>query len=609
MNRMILAGAAMLFTVGCGSAGPEASWASEVFPDTVDVRRVDIPDMPLPPGPNLGVAPDGRTLVGFDFPLGALTLVGMDGQVRRLETGPGYSPGDAPRFSRDGRWIAYDWYSPESDLDLELRVLPLDGSSPSVVLHRAGYIVPMDWSPDGKAIAAIEFSEDNTVRVILIPKDGGEPLLVRALDWRAPNAVSFSPDGRFLAYDVPTGTESLERDVAVYDLEGGRERSILDDPANDLLLGWSPTGDIYFRSERAGLPAAWRVPMSNGRPSGEPELVKPDFLRTKPVGFTQAGDFFYAVRAGGTVAYAVTLDARGAPSGPARALTPPSDLADNPNLAVSPDGRLLSYVASESLGARRDNDKGGTLLKAVAIDGTPTREFHLPPRMRGAALHRWLPDGSGLIFRGNEEGRYGIFRLDFASGDVELLQSGGGLERAAGRFRFDLTPDGESLVYIEDADGVDGSRVSRLVVYDLVRGTGRTLVSGPDSGPNVPPAVSPDGGQVAFYALDGSPGVSGNAAFLWDGSYELMVVSLSGGEPRRIATTTGGPLAWTADGAAILVGGPDIVRIPLTRGAPESLGIGGRVLGVDRRGTTLFFSSYAPEERYELWLMKLGAVR
>jgi len=602
MKRILITAAGLLLTAGCQSAGPGTGWASEVFPDTVDVRRVETPLLS-----GVHPSPDGSALVGYAGS-GLLAVAGLDGRVRHLETGPGNSPADSPRFSRDGRWVAYNWYD-EAWANLDLRILPVDGGAPRVVLHRPGYPLPLDWSPDGTLLAALEFGEDNTIRILLVPTTGGEPILVRALDWRAPNAVSFSPDGRFLAFDVPTSDASLERDLAVYDLQTGRERRILDHPANDLLLGWSPTGHLYFRSERTGLPAAWRVRMAEGRPSGDPELVKPDFLRTTPVGFTGTGDFFYTVRTGGPAAYSVALDPEGRPDGPARALTPPGDISVPNHIAVSRDGRLLSYVASDNVGARRDNELGGALLKVVAIDGSQTREFHLPPRIRNAALHRWIPDGTGLIFRGNEEGRYGVFRLDFASGRVDRLLSGGGLDGAAGRFRFDVTPDGESLVYIEDAVEPGSAGGARLVVHDLDGSVAHTLVSGPRSGPNVPPAVSPDGQQVAFYSLDSSMSPNSNAAFDGVGSFDLMLVPVGGGAPRRIATTSGGSLAWTPDGTAILVSGPDIVRIPAAGGAPVSLGFRGTVVGVDPRSRTMVFSLRALQERWDLWLMKVGGAQ
>lgn len=606
MRPIFLAAATLLVTGGCGGGGPEMGWATEPASDTVDVRRVTTP---LIAGPSMAPSPDGSSFAGLDPQSGRLSIARLGGGVRAVPTGGGYWPGDAPRFSRDGRRVAFNWYPEDgTGATLDIRIVPVEGGAPRTV-HHASYSYPADFSPDGAWLAVVDFDDDATVRIRLAPLQGGEPLLVRALDWRAPNAVRFSPDGRFLAYDVPTGDESLERDIAVYDLVNGGERRILDDPANDLLLGWSPTGELYFQSERAGLPAAWRVRMTDGRPVGEPELLKADFLRSSPVGFTSGGDFFYAIRTGGPAAFALSLDERGLPSGPARPLTAPGETqGGSQGGAVSNDGRLFSYVGTDNIGARRDNQMGGALIKVVGVDGGPVREFPLPPRIRGVGSHRWMANGTGLIFRGNEEGRYGIFRLDFRSGEVARLFGGGGLDGAAGRFRFDLAPDG-SLVFIEDVSGSEGEPLSRLVVRDLGGGPDRVLLTAPGgSGPNVAPVVSPDGRRVAYYGF-GAPGVTSLVAFLGGGPFDLMVAPIEGGEPRRVATTAGGSFLWTPDGAALIVSGPEITRVPVAGGAATGLGIGGEVLGIDPMARTLVFSSVDLENRFELWRMSAGGAQ
>jgi Tol biopolymer transport system component len=217
-----------------------------------------------------------------------------------------------------------------------------------------------------------------------------------------------------------------------------------------------------------------------------------------------------------------------------------------------------------------------------------------------------MPDGTGLIFVGNEEGRYGVFRLDFESGDVDRLMSGGGLDVLAGRFRFDLTPDGRSIVYIEDTFGAAREAVSRLVVRSLARGSERPLVSGSgESGPNVPPSVSPDGTWVAFYRF----GVEGVGGAIPQGRvYDLMLVPLVGGEPRRIASTRGGGFTWASDSKALLFGGPDITRIPVDGGPPVTLGIRGGVVWVDPAGRTLTYSVPEGGGPDQLWLMGTGAL-
>lgn len=607
MRRIILLVIAIPLFSACGRAGPDAGWASQALQDSVEARLVTTP---LQGGPWLGPSPDGRQLVGY-IPLerpGQLGVASADGQIRRLTGPPGNAPGDAPRFSRDGRWIAYNWYPEGTDWQsLEIRVIPAAGGEPRVI-HTSGYAVPMDWSPDGRQVAVADFRDDGTVQVLLVPVDGGEPQLVRSLGWRMPAAVNFSSDGRFLAYDAPTGTESAERDLVVYELATRRERRVLNDPANDLLLGWSPTGSLLFMSERSGTPAAWRVEMENGAPRGEPRIVKPDFFRTNPVGFTRAGDFYYAVGTGGPFAVALALDSSGRPSGPPRPVTSAGEVGLPNRFASSRDGRLLSFVPSFSTGVRRDNGRGGVLFTVRPVDGGESRDFHLPPSIRDAGEHRWLPDGTALIFKGNQEGRYGLFRLDLRSGGVERVHSGGGLDGLAGLFRFDITPDGRSIVYGEQIPSRPTPR-ERLVVRELATGQERVLSSAEASGPGIRSvAVSPDGKLVAHYRLGRDAAESRAGVVAAGGDAELMVVPLAGGEPRLVARTGGGEITWTPDGSHLLVGGSEIVRIALDGGEPEKLGVGGRVVSAGPDGRRLIvIDPNNMQGRYDLWLLRLSA--
>ena len=90
--------------------------------------------------------------------------------------------------------------------------------------------------------------------------------------------VSFSPDGRFIAY---ASDRSGNFDIWVQPVDGGDPVQITEEPAQDVQPAWSPDGDsIAFRSERGGggifvMPALGGL-RGNFRRSEPPELAEPN---------------------------------------------------------------------------------------------------------------------------------------------------------------------------------------------------------------------------------------------------------------------------------------------------------------------------------------------
>jgi hypothetical protein len=87
----------------------------------------------------------------------------------------------------------------------------------------------------------------------------------------------FSPDGVYLAYDLPSSDAPSLRDIFVMSVDGSREIPAVVDPNQDLLLGWSPDGgQLLFASDRTGAIGLWTLPFRVGKPAGSARLVKPD---------------------------------------------------------------------------------------------------------------------------------------------------------------------------------------------------------------------------------------------------------------------------------------------------------------------------------------------
>ena len=600
-------------TSGCAEAGPDAAWAQVAISDSVEARRVHFDTLPQYLDFS-GPSPDGRLIAGSHRESGDLMVTSLDGSVRRLAPGvrsePWGSPGftEAARFSRDGRLIVYRWWD-IATTRYELRVIAASGGEPHVV-HAGDYPVPMDWSPDGRWIAVSDLTADRTWRILVVPAEGGEPKLVRALDWREPAGVAFSPDGRWLAYDGPTSDEALEHDLFVYHIGSGRERAVLQSPAHDAMLGWSPDGTLLFRSDRSGAPGAWRVGMREGRPGGAPVLVKPDFWRASPVGFTAAGDFYYAVETGGLVIRSAALDPRTGLAGAPDALTTAGESVSpdgTPRGAVTPDGRLLVFQVGPGDGHR------GVVLRLRPVQGGEARDVQLPAGITRAHRQRWLPDGSAVLFAGSQDGRDGLFRLDTRSGQVERLLDQPALGSQGAQFVFDVTPDGKSLVF-RRRDNPDGR--AHLVVRDLASGAERVLAAFEWEPLRARAAgrlieVSPDGRRVAWFR--GREAREGSA-----GRVDLVVSPLGLGAEQVIEEAGGDAetvqgMVWTGDGSGVFVSRSGaILRVPLDGGSPVDTGLEGTPIRADASGTRLIFQDRVRHDRHdpaELWMLSLGSGR
>ena len=138
-----------------------------------------------------------------------------------------------------------------------------------------------DCSPDGQSIL-VERSQAGGPREIgIVARHSGSFRALAPIDWRGSTAF-FSPDGRTVAFDVPTGDAEWKRDIFMMAVEGGERIPAVVSPANDVLMGWSPNGNhLLFASNRSGTTDLWAAPLSNGRPHGNPERLR-SWYRQRP---------------------------------------------------------------------------------------------------------------------------------------------------------------------------------------------------------------------------------------------------------------------------------------------------------------------------------------
>jgi Tol biopolymer transport system component len=403
------------------------------------------------------------------------------------------------------------------------------------------------WSPDGKSFMAVNEPDEGGPQLLRIPVDGGQPHLVRTLtSW--PGLVDFTPDGRSLIYDRAVEVDDENRDIYLLDLVAEREYAIIQSPANDQLLGWIPgSSNILFSSDRSGTTGVWSQHVENGRAEGAPVLVKPDFWRAKPIGFTKDGTFYYSVQSSGPNVWTATMDMATGAVGEAEPIPLPWPISGNRLLfGWSSDGRALSVLLNTELTVR-------------SLATGESRTYTSLPRYYPMGPMRWSADGSAIFWRARVAfdpvlgATFGLLRFDLGTGQARVFDVP---VREREEFNgFDLLPDGNSAVVRRRTAPeftTDRQSLVRLSLLDLKTGAERELFE--LRGSTLGFAVSPDGSRVAVSQLapaDRGPGGTPRA------SSEFFVIPLSGApEPRKVATGPvrgpGGGLSWEPSGEALI---------------------------------------------------------
>jgi len=604
MRNVVLLAVIVTATVACAERQPPAHSAggggdelAGVAPgeETVSARRVwsgpealDVTGSP---------SPDGRYLAFVDWSTGDLAVRDLVEQESRRLTDKGswaesYEFAIYPVISWDGDRVAYAWHTGADGDSWELRTIGLDGEDERAVYRNDDVVRSLSthgWSPDGRLILTVIQGFDRNHRIALVSAEDGSVRTLRSLDWRYPERLSFSPDGRFLAFDLPPDPDARNRDIFVMDLEAGREHRITSEPAsNNRFIGWAADGNaLFYVSDGAGKESVWRASLADGRRQGAPTLVHSDLWRVTPLGASRDA-LFYSVSVEEPELRLATVDVHGA-----RVLTSPTAVRPPlPGRPVAPawsaDGSFMAYVMQPVAGARRAD---------LVIHTVATGEDRvLRPDLDYAGQLVWEPGGRALIAAGARQGRQGLYRIELESASVQPVVVTQGREFWASHHA--LSHDGGTMYYT-----VGGPEGFSVMALDLADGTERVLWAGMGTGL----VLSPDGAHLAIRHSEGPRTM-------------VSVLSVAGGEPRTLHTVeqpvwieSGASLAWSVDGEHVVFAirdretALDIVRIPVAGGVPEAI--------LSKPGDAFFYGLrlhpdgrrvvlLSGEQRNEVWVME-----
>jgi len=563
----------------------------------VATRRVYVGE---PDEEYVSLSPDGRYIVLNRPEVGGYWLRDLQsGRRFRLPTASSGAAQSGALVSPDGKRIVHLWERRGGTL--EIRVSSLDGSSDQVLYQgtdKGILMLPIAWMPDGRRILAGSFDiraktyqinqrhiislQDGAVRDVGQPEKGGD------MHWGDP-----SPDGRYAAY-------AFKNDIFLYDTTTEQDSALVQNPAYDHALGWTPDGSgLVFESDRSGTRDLYLQEIEKGRPRGEPRMVKREVGSGRLI-LTRDGRLFRFENTGGEDSFTASVDEL---SGKLTSSPVPVDGDSFPTIlwpGWSADGKQLYYAVFKKPALWTP------VLSIRSPETGPKREILPNPKLNYSAAPVLSPDGRRFAVGGmGPDKDFGVFAIASENGDVTQLAK---VTPAGINPCPNWSPDGRAIFY--KMTSPEKGTEFLIKRKDLSSGEETEVFRGFHTREM---KISPEGRRFAYVRTDkpGNSDVLGVLDLQSRKELELWRVPLP--DSAAIGTTTGMEThllkapAWTPDGRHVLAGrdlkpGTELWRFPAAGGPGEKLHVfaettSGFVLHPSR--TRLAFTQRRPS--FELW--------
>jgi Tol biopolymer transport system component len=507
------------------------------------------------------VTPDGRFSARTDWDSGDLVIRDLVTKVdRRLVPGSMATPGaqswaEGGAFSPDRRQVAYSWFFERGN---QLRLIGLDqGAKPTIVFDRYPEfrnINVIAWSPVAPAIlvTVMKPAPDNSMQLAWVSTADGSIRVLKSFDrWRTTygnslGPVSLSPDGRFIAYSTRAREGSTEQRVFVLAANGSSETTLSDHAGISRSPIWTPDGArILFVNDWTGTFGLSSVIMRDGRPVGEPSVVKADVGGIQPIGVTTSGSVYYNYRYGAeSHAFVAALDS-------------PSKSAYNGIVSDfsggyaswAPDGSAVAFVRT----------RGASIRELVVRDAKTGAEkvFNQRPIVNRAPI--WLRHRRAVLVGTPPDvprTSPSRFIVDLETGRVSAVGGPPSPRYTLNHFGA-LSLDDKTLYAAADDQTTNSVSFDDIVALDLASGEQRRIATLPPGGTargvgtSVQLSLSPDGTTLAVLSRSGDR--DANRPTLNGAS--LYTIDVRDGSLRQIhkdfKNATDAKVTWSKDGKSI----------------------------------------------------------
>ncbi|MDP8228840.1 MAG: PDZ domain-containing protein, partial [Candidatus Electryoneaceae bacterium] len=348
----------------------------------------------------------------------------------------------------------------------------------------------------------------------------------------------FSSDGLWIAF---SGQDDGQDDIYVMPSAGGEPRRLTYHPGRDMVIGWSPDGNVLFRSSRTTPYRAYRI-FSISPDGGYPEplgLDKGSRISFEPDGERIAfnrysREFSHWKRYKGGWASDIWIGNMETISFQNITDNPPVNDWDGTDAYPMwfEDGRIYYLSDRPSLS---DRDTTRANIFSMKSDGSDVRQhtFHETFDVR------WPSLGNDLIVYQNG---MDIWKLDLNSGRNRLVSINLPTDRVQARVKFinprsyissyDLSPDGKRVLFCSRGELFTAPANREGLIRQLTFSSGAREKA---------PKWSPDGETIVAWS-----DISGEE--------ELYLYPATGGEPRRLGTDEEGwhyGSVWSPDGEMI----------------------------------------------------------